>query len=356
MHAPGGYMPERGTSWSPPPFASDAPLPVDWEPLMRASSDPLRPPRPTREVPGRTPSVPAPLQLQHHSLLQHRPHILPQSHPHIGQAAVNSGRAAADVRVRSHSQPPSSEAQISEPFSGSQKRKAEWEKAAATVDEILRGPSDHLIQNPGQVQCRLCRKSLSGNIDGDQLLVANYRLVNAIDFAWVTAERLFQEKADVQQAALAKQRELEEMRKLVAHLRAEYPSRVHSYLMRSLNKPRERLAQLNEELQELRAAEQALGGEAWASQNLSAQTIDNRSRPHPPPAAAAAAALVEDAEWLHFRGEVGKQVTRWGINVPGKTSHFLVSAEPVKIQMASSPEQGRQDEAGEDHGDRGGPG
>merc|ERR1719375_933082 len=60
----------------------------------------------------------------------------------------------------------------------------EWEEVSTVADGILRGPVDHLLQEPERARCRLCGQSLTGNLVCDQHIVGNHRLVQTMDFAW----------------------------------------------------------------------------------------------------------------------------------------------------------------------------
>lgn len=126
--------------------------------------------------------------------------------------------------------------------------RSEWQQASATVDEMLRGSANAILNDPGRAQCRLCQCTLTGNVVIDERVVANHRLVVAMDHAWTTCERFHEERGRLRKQAMEKRRQLEDMRRLVDDLRAEFPEQVHSYVMRSLAPVRERQVALKDEL------------------------------------------------------------------------------------------------------------
>lgn len=176
--------------------------------------------------------------------------------------------------------------------------RADWEEASGVIDHILRGPFDPAIQDPSSVKCRLCSHSLTGNLVADELAVANHRLVKAMDFAWVTCEQLYHKKAELQQRSLAKQREAEHLRKLAEGLRAEFPQQVHGLVMRTLTAQRERIAQLQEELSEVRVRQGAEDPWGLSDAGMLQAAPDGKSLP----------AELVDVEWRHFRETIDRQV------------------------------------------------
>lgn len=153
------------------------------------------------------------------------------------------------------------------------------------------------------MKCRLCGHSLTGNLVADELAVANHRLVNAMDFAWVTCEQLYHKKAELQQRSLAKQREAEHLRKLAEGLRAEFPQQVHGFVMRTISAQRERVAQLQEELSQIRVRQGA--EDPWGlSDPATLPATASEGKPSPP-------AELVDAEWRQFRETIDQQVGTW---------------------------------------------
>lgn len=171
------------------------------------------------------------------------------------------------------------------------------------IESLLRGPAEHLLQDPSKITCRLCGHSLTGNIVADQLAVANYRLVGAMDLAWATAERFYHEKVDLQRQALAKQRDADTLRGLINELRAQYPSQVHAYVTRALSGPRERIARLQAELEELKDFEN-LGAAAEPPAQLVIASAPA------PSAEATASGAVFDVDWGQFRENVELRISK----------------------------------------------
>ena len=55
------------------------------------------------------------------------------------------------------------------------------QKSSSTIDQVLRGPADKILQDSSRAECRLCGGSLTGHILVDEQVVANGRLVCAMD-------------------------------------------------------------------------------------------------------------------------------------------------------------------------------
>jgi len=198
----------------------------------------------------------------------------------------------------------------------------EWNRASAAVDQVLRGPADHILNDPGVAQCRLCRSTLTGNIVVDEQVVANHRLVAAMDHAWATTERFHEQRGDIRHRAYQKRKEVEELTRLVDQLRSEFPERVHSYVMRSLAKPRERQNALRKEMD-------ALQSESLSSFPGISPGARGRA-PSPAPAVdAPQLRLHPDGEWDHYCHSVKARVAEASPELKMK------SFEPIAVRTQS---------------------
>jgi len=205
----------------------------------------------------------------------------------------------------------------------------EWEEVSTIADGILRGPVDHLLREPERARCRLCGQSLTGNLVVDQNIVGNHRLVGCMDFAWTVCERFCQEKGEMQQRALSKRRHLEEVQGLAGQLRAELPSQVHGYVMRTLNEPREKLAKLRQQLEDLNAVDGL--GLGWS------QAADV-------PEAELQEAMVSaplDVLWHRFRESMERRVARLAVQGASSDAGGSMPGSPSKDNLSpvKSPSQ-----------------
>merc|ERR1719506_2016823 len=176
----------------------------------------------------------------------------------------------------------------------------EWEEVSTVADGILRGPVDHLLQEPERARCRLCGQSLTGNLMVDQNIVGNHRLVQCMDFSWQVCERFCRDKGEMQRRALAKRRHLEEVQGLAGQLRSELPSQVHGYVMRTLNEPREKLARLKQQLEDLHAVDGL--GLGWSQADIPEAEIKEALNAQP-----------IDMLWFRFRESIERRVARLAI-------------------------------------------
>lgn len=126
-----------------------------------------------------------------------------------------------------------------------------WQKASALVDQVLRGPADEILADPRRAQCRLCRSTLSGQILTDEQVIANHRLVVAMDHAWSACEHFHEISGELRHVALARRQEVEELLRVLDQLRTEFPEQVRSYILRALAPSRERVALLRKQLQNM---------------------------------------------------------------------------------------------------------
>eukprot|EP00928_Gymnodinium_smaydae_P047073 TRINITY_DN31406_c0_g1_i1.p1 TRINITY_DN31406_c0_g1~~TRINITY_DN31406_c0_g1_i1.p1 ORF type:complete len:425 (-),score=97.11 TRINITY_DN31406_c0_g1_i1:112-1386(-) len=174
----------------------------------------------------------------------------------------------------------------------------EWREAAARAEQILRGPTD-----PSLARCRLCGFACTGNLVVDEQVVANARLVRAMDHAWETCERRHQQRDQLRFRVLEKRKELAKMRELVGTLRKELPDQVHSFVMRSLAPSRERLHYLRRELGALQGAD---GFEsAWSEGGLHAPIPTHAGAA---PRSAGTWTLQPDVAWARYRESVQARV------------------------------------------------
>jgi len=121
-----------------------------------------------------------------------------------------------------------------------------------------------------------------------------------MDFAWTVCERFCQEKGDMQQKALNKRRHLEEVQGLAGQLRSELPSQVHGYVMRTLNEPREKLARLKQQLEDLHAVDGL--GLGWSQADIPEAEIKEALNAQP-----------IDMLWFRFRESIERRVARLAI-------------------------------------------
>lgn len=202
----------------------------------------------------------------------------------------------------------------------------EWEEVSTVADGILRGPVDHLLREPERARCRLCGQSLTGNLVVDQNIVGNNRLVQCMDFAWSVCERFCRDKGEMQRRALAKRRHLEEVQGLAGALRAELPSQVHGYVMRTLNEPREKLCKLRQQLEDLNAIDGL--GLGWAQKDVTQTEIDE-----------AAASQPLDMLWYRFRESMERRVARLAVQGSGDAT---ASAPSSPAKESFSPPRSTQ--------------
>lgn len=195
----------------------------------------------------------------------------------------------------------------------------EWEEVSTIADGILRGPVDHLLREPERARCRLCGQSLTGNLVVDQNIVGNHRLVGCMDFAWTVCDRFCRDKGDTQQRALGKRRHLEEVQGLAGQLRAELPSQVHGYVMRTLNEPREKLNKLRQQLEDLNAVDGL--GLGWSQAEIPEVELHEAFVQQP-----------LDVLWHRFRESMERRVARLAIQGGGDGSR-----SPSPSKEAFSP-------------------
>jgi len=194
----------------------------------------------------------------------------------------------------------------------------EWEEVSTVADGILRGPVDHLLRDPEGARCRLCGQSLTGNLVVDQNIVGNHRVVSCMDFAWAVSERFCRDKGEMQQRALNKRRHLQEVQGLAGALRAELPSQVHGYVMRTLNEPREKLMRLRQQLEDLNAVDGLGLGDGWSQGEVPQNEIEEAFASQP-----------MDSLWFRFRESMERRVARLAVQGGGSPSASR-AASPVK--------------------------
>jgi len=206
-----------------------------------------------------------------------------------------------------------------------------WHDASDVVDGILRGPADHIMRDPDKARCRLCGQSLTGNMVADQMAVANHRLVTAMDYAWSVCDKFYCEKVELQKRALAKRREVEELANLANALRTEYPSQVHGYVMRTMHEPRERLARVKQELEDLHSVDGL--GHGWeATAGIDPPFGNPRS------AAQALVGDIVDVQWYRFRESVDKRVALCSLHAAANVKSKADSEKLPKSDLAQAVE------------------
>jgi hypothetical protein len=151
--------------------------------------------------------------------------------------------------------------------------------------------------------------------------VGNHRLVSGMDFAWAVSERFCRDKGEMQRSALAKRRHLEEVQGLAGQLRAELPSQVHGYVMRTLNEPREKLLKLRQQLEDLHAVDGL--GLGWSQKEVPETELQEVMGAQP-----------VDQLWYRFRESMERRVARLAVQ-GGVEATASRPSSPVKDAFAS---------------------
>lgn len=195
----------------------------------------------------------------------------------------------------------------------------DWRESTAVLDRMLHGPLDPHCLEPGRVRCRQCTQPLLlGNLVGDEMAVANHRLVSAMDFAWAVTERLYHQKAALEQKNFEVASKAANMRDMVNSLRSEFPGEVHGLVMRSLAEQNSKLERLREEVKILRELQDS---------PVFNQKVQQATEWELPKIAPKAMGPIDDEDWLRFRDTITHRA-----NLALGEPRPLVKQRPVPVQ------------------------